>query len=254
MNVLIVEDELLMAKQLTKMVQQLEPDAQIMAVSQSVEETCTWLRHHPSPDLIFMDIELGDGQSFKIFEAVTVSSPVIFTTAYDEFAIKAFKVNSVDYLLKPIKEEELRGALTKFHRSNPGSATMVNIQQLLDAVEAMHGPAHLRNRFLVKIGQRFSTIYAHEVAYLVSVNGHTFLHTHDNQKYILDHKLDELERSLSPKEFFRANRQYIISPRSVVAVHSWINQKLRVSIQPAGHEDVIVSRDKAGTFKIWLGE
>ncbi|HLO80096.1 MAG TPA: LytTR family DNA-binding domain-containing protein [Chitinophagaceae bacterium] len=253
MRILIVEDEMLLAKRLQKLLLALEPNAEIAGITQSVEETVHWLQQNPAPDLVMMDIELADGQSFDIFKQTQLSAPVIFTTAYDEYAIKAFKVNSIDYLLKPIKEDDLKIAINKFRKSGYGQQTQSMIS-LLEKIEELTRPAGFRNRFLIKQGQKMMSIDISEVAYIFSENKFTFIRTHKNQKYIIDATLDILEKELSPKEFFRANRQYILANRSVVAIHTWFNQKLKVEVLPPTEEHVIISRDKANAFKTWMGE
>lgn len=254
MQVMIVEDEKLLAKRLQNILQKVEPSAKVVAVTHSVEESVEWLQSNKTPDLILMDIELADGQSFDIFQKVEVESPVIFTTAYDEYAIKAFKVNSIDYLLKPIKEEELAAALAKFRRSNKQLPSAKNIEVLLSALAEMHGKKDFRSRFLVKQGQKMISIDAGDIAYIFSENGFSFLRTNDNQKYILDYSMDELEKELSPKIFFRANRQYILSQHSITAIHPWFNQKLKIEVKPSTEEHLVISRDKANAFKAWMGE
>jgi two-component system, LytTR family, response regulator LytT len=254
MQVLIVEDEMLLAKRLQKLLKEAEPKASVAAITHSVEETVNWLQANTAPDLILMDIELADGQSFDIFKQVEIKIPVIFTTAYDEYALKAFKVNSIDYLLKPIKEDELKAALDKFKMMLPTANTVHNIDALLAEIKKMQQPAAYRNRFLVKQGQKMISIETTDIAYIFSENGFSFLRTHQNQKYIIDHTLDELEQSLSPQQFFRANRQFILTNKCVNAIHTWFNQKLKVEVKPSTDEHVIISRDKANAFKEWMGE
>lgn len=206
-----------------------------------------------APDLVLMDIELADGQSFDIFKKCELHAPVIFTTAYDEFAIKAFKVNSIDYLLKPIKENELQSAIEKFKRSDRTQGS-VPINALLEKLEQLSKPGGYRSRFLIKQGQKMISIDISDVAYLFSENKCTYIRTFQNQKFIFDIPLDILEKELSPRYFFRANRQYILSEKSVVSIHTWFNQKLKVEIKPDADEHIIVSRDKSNAFKTWLGE
>lgn len=253
MQILIVEDELLLAKGLQKMLLMIEPGAEISGITQSVEETVQWLQKNNDPDLVLMDIELADGQSFDIFKKVQLDTPVIFATAYDEFAIKAFKVNSIDYLLKPIKENELRNAIDKFKRSGRTQQS-ISINDLLQKLEQISKPAGYRNRFLIKQGQKMMSIDVSDVAYIFSENKCTFIRTSQNQKYIVDIPLDVLESELSPQQFFRANRQYILTGKSVVSIHPWFNQKLKVDLKPETNEPVIISRDKANKFRTWMGE
>lgn len=252
MQILIVEDELLLAKGLQKMLLAIEPEARICGITQSVQETVQWLQQNNPPDLVLMDIELADGQSFDIFKQVQLETPVIFTTAYDEFAIKAFKVNSIDYLLKPIKETDLGLAIEKFKKTTIHQAR--SLTNLLEKIDQLKKPTGYRNRFLIKQGQKMMSIDISEVAYLFSENKCTFIRTYQNHKYIIDMPLDILENELSPQQFFRANRQYIITSKSVTAIHTWFNQKLKVDLTPATDEAIIISRDKANGFKAWLGE
>lgn len=252
MKILIVEDEILLAKELRKMLSSIEPSAEICGTTQSVEETVQWLKQNDQPDLVMMDIELADGQSFDIFKQVQLESPVIFTTAYDEFAIKAFKVNSIDYLLKPIKESELRVAIEKFKKTKQHQP--ISMLELLKKIEQLGNQPGYRSRFLIKQGQKMVSIDISEVAYFYSENKCTFMRTNQNQKYIIDLTLDELEKELAPQQFFRANRQYILSEKSIVSIHSWFNQKLKVEVNPPTEEHIIISRDKANAFKAWMGE
>lgn len=252
MKILIVEDEILLAKELRKMLLSIEHSAEICGATQSVEETVQWLRQNDTPDLVMMDIELADGQSFDIFKQVQLESPVIFTTAYDEFAIKAFKVNSIDYLLKPIKESELRVAIEKFKKTKQHQP--ISMLELLKKIEQLGNQPGYRSRFLIKLGQKMVSIDISEVAYFYSENKCTFMRTNQNQKYIIDLTLDELEKELAPQQFFRANRQYILSGKSIVSIHSWFNQKLKAEVNPPTEEHIIISRDKANAFKAWMGE
>ncbi|MGN6268019.1 MAG: LytR/AlgR family response regulator transcription factor [Ginsengibacter sp.] len=252
MKILIVEDEILLAKELRKMLLSIEPSAEICGATQSVEETVQWLKQNDQPDLVMMDIELADGQSFDIFKEVQLESPVIFTTAYDEFAIKAFKVNSIDYLLKPIKESELRVAIEKFKKTKQHQP--ISMLELLKKIEQLGNQRGYRSRFLIKQGQKMVSIDISEVAYFYSENKCTFMRTNQNQKYIIDLTLDELEKELAPQQFFRANRQYILSGKSIVSIHSWFNQKLKAEVNPPTEEHIIISRDKANAFKAWMGE
>ena len=254
MRILIVEDEMLLAKHLQKLVKKLEPSATIAAITQGVAETVNWLNTNAETDLILMDIELSDGQSFDIFKQIEINIPIIFTTAYDEYALKAFKVNSIDYLLKPINEGELKAALEKFKTRQPAGNGSHNIDTLLAEIKKLQHPLEYRSRFLVKQGQKMISIETTDIAYIFSENGFSFLRTHQNQKYIIDHTLDELEQALSPRQFFRANRQFILTNKCVTTIHAWFNQKLKVEVKPPIDEHVVISRDKANSFKEWMGE
>ena len=268
MNVLIVEDEAVAARQLKAMLGRSGGDIVVLDVLGSIEAAVNYLRQSPRPDLILLDIELSDGQSFEIFGQVDVTSPVIFTTAYDEYARRAFEVNSVDYLLKPIEEASLRRALDKFRhlRQTYGAQTvMVPIDELLRQINQYQRPNGsetdhpvrdhpVRDRFLVHMGQRLLPIDVSEVAYFFSANKLTYLKTHADKQYALDYSLDELEHSLDPRQFYRANRQFIVGHKSVQKIHLYFTSKLKVNLSPAANEDVIISREKAMAFRRWLGE
>ncbi|RRB01102.1 LytR/AlgR family response regulator transcription factor [Larkinella rosea] len=270
MTILIVEDEDATARKLRRLVQEVEPMAAIAGMTVSVEESVEWLQTHPRPDLILMDIELADGQSFDIFNRVSVTSPVIFITAYDEYAIKAFRVNSVDYLLKPVKEADLRAALTKLRTmkkallDNP-DGLKTSLANLLQEMTASSGSKPLspdfvkaaptyRDRFLVKQGQRLISIDLQDVAYLFTRNKMSFIKTRDDREWLVDYTIDDLSTMLDPKRFFRLNRQIIAELRAIDKVNLYFNGKLKIGLRPVFDEEVVVSREKAGEFKIWLGE
>ncbi|GAB4017456.1 LytR/AlgR family response regulator transcription factor [Spirosoma koreense] len=269
MNVLIIEDEAVAARQLKAMVERAGDDIHVLAVLDSIERSVEYLQQSSEkpenahstvrPDLILLDIELSDGQSFAIFNQVSVTSPVIFTTAYDEYALRAFDVNSVDYLLKPIQETALQKALQKFRnlRQTYGSQTTVTlpVDDLIRQLSERQASAPVfRERFLVHIGQRLIPVDSGEVAYFYSTNKMTFLKTHTGSHYLLNYSLDELEKSLDPRQFYRANRQYIISHKAIRKLHLYFNSKLKIDLQPAPDEEVLISREKAMAFRHWLGE
>jgi two-component system LytT family response regulator len=265
MNVLLVEDEAVAARQLKAMLGRAGEDIHVVAVLESIEAAVTYLRQSPQPDLMLLDIELEDGQSFEIFRQVDVTSPVIFTTAYDEYARRAFEVNSVDYLLKPIEEAALRKALDKFRQlrqtyggdPSVGKAggLLIPIDELLRQINQYGQPnTHFRDRFLVHMGQRLLPIDVAEVAYFFSANKLTYLKTATDKQYAIDYSLDELEQSLDPRRFYRINRQFIVSHKAVQKVHLYFTSKLKVDLVPTADDDVIVSREKAMAFRRWLGE
>ena len=262
LNILLVEDEDLAAKKLKKMLFEIDPGMCCIGITDCIESTVEWLKKNGCPDLIFMDIELADGQSFEIFSRIDIKCPVIFTTAYDEFALKAFKVNSIDYLLKPIKAEELKAALEKFKnlRVQPGSgktdsgSQQHSIEKLVETLVAQQNSEKYRSRFLVKSGQRHMPIGAEHISYFFTEDKIVFIRTKDNHKFAMDYTLDELEQQLDPRHFFRANRQYILNTICIDEIHTWFNGKLKVGIKPRPDEEVIVSRERAGDFKEWMGE
>ncbi|WP_421826302.1 LytR/AlgR family response regulator transcription factor [Larkinella sp.] len=267
MTILIVEDEEATARKLRRLVLEVEPDATVAGITVSVDESVEWLQTHPKPDLILMDIELADGQSFEIFHRVSVTSPVIFVTAYDEYAIKAFKVNSIDYLLKPVKEDDLRSALMKLRRMKEAfleqpdglkTSLATLLRKLADSPSteertASAEPAY-RDRFLVKQGQRLFSVPLSDVAYIFTRNKLSFLKTRDEHEWMIDYTMDELSTLLDPNRFFRLNRQVIAELRAIDKVNLYFNGKLKVTLRPVFEEEVIVSREKAGEFRVWLGE
>ncbi|MBL7924126.1 MAG: response regulator transcription factor [Bacteroidia bacterium] len=256
MRVLIIEDENLAAKRIRKMVEEQEPDFTIEAITDSIESSVNWLNQHPHPDLILMDIELADGQSFEIFNQVELKSTIIFTTAYDEFAIRAFKVNSIDYLLKPIDPDELKRSFEKFKMLQgeaPLAPQKIDLDSIVMALREKQVPAY-KQRFLVKQGQRLIPIDISEIAFFYTEDKVSFIKTYTDQRYMVDHSLDELEELLDPLEFFRANRQFIVSPKSLDGIHHHFNGKLKINLRPLAGEEVYVSRERAADFKQWLGE
>lgn len=256
MKVLIVEDENLLAKQLANLIGAVAPDTEIVGRTTSIQGTVQWLSNNSSPELIFMDIELADGQCFDIFNQTVIKTPVIFTTAYDEYALQAFKVNSVDYLLKPIKEDELKAALAKFkevHTQPPVAPVPLDMTKLLQQLNKVNQEAY-KDRFLVKSRQKMQSINTEDIAYFCAKNTLNFLVTKNNQKYNIDYTLDEIEALVNPKQFFRANRQHILAHDVIHAVHAWFNGKLKVELTIKPDDEIIISREKAPYFRSWLGE
>jgi len=202
MKILIVEDEELAVKKLQKTLSLVDDSAVVMGITDSIKSTVEWLQNNPNPDLILMDIELADGQSFEIFNLADVKSPVIFTTSYDEFALKAFKVNSVDYLLKPIQKEELQAALNKYKKMAEASKADVNIDSLVKELQQKLQPKEYRKRFLVKHAQKLVSIETEDIAYFYSDGRLNFFKTNDNKKFVVDYTMDELEDMPDPTPIF----------------------------------------------------
>lgn len=254
MNILIVEDEAISARRLKSIVMEIDPTFRVLEITDSVQGTVAWLSSHPSPDLMLMDIELTDGKSFDIFEKIDIKCPVIFVTAYNEYAIKAFKVNSIDYLLKPVKQEELAGSIEKLRKIQQQYTTgmpAMNIQHLLQEFQKQ---SSYRDRFLIKQADRLIPVEISDIAYFQTHDKSNFIHTFDSKSYVIDLTLDEIEKTLDPKKFFRANRQFIVSAAAVEKIHFWFSSKLKVDLKPKATEEVIVSREKAMAFRSWLGE
>ncbi len=247
MKIVIIEDEIPAAKRIEKLIKEVEKDAEIVAKLDSIASSVHWFNQNPQPDLVLMDIELADGQSFEIFNRVKITSPVIFTTAYDEFALKAFKVNSIDYLLKPVEIDELRKSIDKWNALK-GSSQHVNIASLIDSFSTKK----FKTRFLVKVGERLISIENEQIAYFMAEDKYSFLVTLDNKKYILDQSLDEIENSIDSRLFFRLNRQFIAPHKSIDAIHNHLNGKLKIILKLNQKVEIYVSREKASDFKFWL--
>jgi len=247
MKVLIIEDEKLAADRLKDLLLQINPGAEILASPESVEESANWLAQNPTPDLIFMDIQLDDGISFEIFEAVNIEAPVIFTTAYNEYAIRAFKVNSVDYLLKPIEKEALEAALKKFEKIYAGKIVE---QQLIKVFEQF--PKPWKTRFFVKVGARFLTIPVEEINCFFVEERCSFLRTRTGKNYDLDFSLDQVQKKVDPELFFRINRNFIINIQYISEMISYSSSRLKIKMKDFEHEGLVVSRDKVSEFKHWL--
>jgi two-component system, LytTR family, response regulator LytT len=252
MRILIVEDEELAVKKLQKTLEAVSPDAEVMGFTDSIKSTVEWLQDNPQPDLILMDIELADGQSFEIFNLTDVKSPVIFTTSYDEFALKAFKVNSVDYLLKPIQKEELKAALDKFQKMRSGPD--VNLDMLVKELQQKLQPKEYRKRFLVKHGQKLVSVEIGEIAYFYSDGRLNFFKTTDNRKFVVDYTMDELEELLDPAIYFRVSRSFFVSVNSIEKIDDYFGNRLILGLKPAVDKEALVSREKVSDFKKWMGK
>jgi DNA-binding LytR/AlgR family response regulator len=252
-KVLIIEDEAPAARRLRKMLEDTGRDLEIIAQLDSVEAAVKWFDNQEGqPDLIFMDIQLSDGISFEIFNKTTVTAPVIFTTAYDEYSLKAFKVNSIDYLLKPISPEDLNSALDKFEKLSQ-NATPAAADTRIDALlRTLNTKNPYKSRFLVKVGDKFYSVPIENIAYFYTEEKAVYLYTFEKIRYPLDQSLDEIEKSLDPEQFFRLNRQFIAQVNAIFKLHSYFNGKLKVNLKPEPDHEIIVSRDKASLLKDWL--
>lgn len=254
MKILIIEDEAPAARRLAGLIRNARPEAEILAVIDSVELAVRWLPAHRPPDLIFMDIQLADGLSFDIFARTEVTAPVIFTTAYDEYALKAFKVNSVDYLLKPVDPDELAHSLRKLQTLRDQLAPPLDagvLRSLVQSLQPVQSP--FKSRFLVRFADKLVFIQTDGIAYFLAEDKYVFVIIHDNKKYPLDHTLDELDTLLDPSVFFRLNRKFIAHLKSIQSIHTYFNGKLKLHLVPAEPEEVTVSRERAAAFKKWLG-
>lgn len=250
MRVLIIEDEELAADTLQKILIHIDPSIQVLAILGTVESAVAWLQKNTA-DLLFMDIHLGDGESFEIFQQIPVSSPVIFTTAYDQYTLKAFKNQGIDYLLKPFDEDDVRGALDKLQtlRKSPEMIISPNQYTTLSAGKQ-------RSRFMVKIGQLIRTVNLEDVAYFMAEDKYLFLVTKDQQNYIIEETIGSLEPQLDPKAFFRINRKFIINIDAIKEMYKLSRNRLKILLQPAPGNgiEVIVSEERAEAFKNWLNQ
>lgn len=248
MKAIIVEDEEFASKRLGLLVSELAPDLEIAAILSSVQQARQWFANNPLPDLIFLDIQLNDGYGFDILDDLEDHPPVIFTTAYNEFAIRGFKYNGLDYLLKPIVKADLKVALEKFEKNITRSAApQQNMQELKDLFRK-----EFKHRFMVKVGNQFRSFNVADIAYFKSMEGMIFLHTHSSQSYPIEYTIDQLENILNPIQFFRVNRKFMVSVESVAEIHSYFNSRLLLKLLPKEEEQVIVSRERTTNFKKWL--
>jgi DNA-binding LytR/AlgR family response regulator len=243
------------AHRLQNLLQEIDSSIVVLACVSSVDAAVLWFRKHDPPDIIFMDIQLSDGLAFDIFEQVNVKCPIIFTTAYDEYALKAFQVSSIDYILKPFDKEVLQKSLQKYHNFKEQFNVADRISDLENALKSLRKDGSLfKSRFLIKSGQQFITIFTNEIAYFHSDKKVTFLVTRAGKRYSMDESLDEIEGQLNPHDFFRINRQFISYIGSITSVHKYFNLKLKLRITPSTDLEVIVSRDRSVAFKEWLNQ
>jgi len=248
MNCLIIEDEKVAAERLFGLIKNYNQSIEIIEIIQSVKNAVKWLNTNHAPDLIFMDIQLADGLSFEIFEQTIVKTPVIFTTAYDEYALKAFKVNSIDYLLKPIDQEELNNAISKFKENNISKEIPT---QVFDSI--LHSlTKNYKNKFVIKVGEHIKVFTIDDVQCFYSMEKYAFLQNNSGCDYAIDYSLDQLEDLLDQAQFFRINRKFIVSFSAISDIISYSNSRLKVKLNSNESDDLIVSREKVQDFKKWL--
>lgn len=252
MNVVIIEDEKPAAARLGRIISKVRPEAMITATLDSVKQAVQWFRSDDTDaDLVFMDIQLADGLSFEIFEQVQIPCPVIFTTAYDEYALRAFKVNSIDYLLKPIDAENLEHAFSKLESLRAGTSSVAPGLDKISSVMDMLTSSY-KKRFLVKTGEHIRSIPVEEIQYFFSRQKATFCCTEENKNYLLDHSLEQVESMVDPEVFFRVNRKYLVSMDAIEDIISYSSSRLKIILKNCDDKDVIVSRDRVNDFKAWL--
>ncbi|WP_024770248.1 LytR/AlgR family response regulator transcription factor [Aquimarina macrocephali] len=250
MNIIIIEDEKPAARRLNRMLGEL--DIKVHTMLHSVRESIEWFSTNEHPDLIFLDIQLSDGLSFEIFDAITIKSSIIFTTAYDEYALKAFKLNSIDYLLKPIDDEELEVAVKKYKEQLPQKQQLQvdfeDIKKLL--INPMDRT--YKKRFTTKVGQHLKIFSVEDIECFYSENKGTYLHTTDNRNYLIDTTLESLEDELNPQQFFRASRKFYININAIQDIISYTNSRLQIKLNHFNEQEIIVARERVKDFKMWL--
>ena len=249
MKVLILEDEVMAAKALKKLLAEVSPGIEIVGILESIEDSVEWISTHSMPDLIFMDIHLADGSSFAIFERVTITCPVIFTTAYDEYALKAFEVNSIDYLLKPISKESLEHAMNKYHALVENRVNDGQIEALLNQLGEKK---KYRSYFLLPERDKFIPLPVSNIVYIYIDAKTLKINTTDGKVFYMNHTLDDVMSELDPHEFFRANRQFVVARQSIKDVSVWIGNKLAINLFIETPETIIVSKARVAEFKTWF--
>lgn len=252
MKVLIIEDEKPAAKRMTYLLKQYNESIEIPAVLQSVKASIRWFETNPHPDLVFSDIQLADGLSFEIYNTINVKLPIIFTTAYDEYAIRAFKLNSVDYLLKPIERNELYAAISKFNTNfkKPSENNTFSPEVMKKLMQSVLN--EYKSRFVVRVGEHIRTVDISDILYFYSFEKATFMYTADQKNYVVDYSLEQLEKMIDPKRFFRVNRQYLVSLKSIKDIVVFSNRRLKVALISGTNNSIIASRDRVAGFKEWL--
>jgi two-component system LytT family response regulator len=250
-KILILEDEDAAAKRLQKLISEMMPEANFLAIIPSVSKGMEWFSANAAPDLIFADIQLNDGTSFEILSKIPIKSPVIFTTAFDEHALNAFKLNSVDYLLKPIKKDELKAALEKF-KSIYQTGKKPYQDNLQELVEALQKTPQYKQRFVLRIGEHMKIVEVPDVAYFYTEHKANFIVTKDGKRYLADNTLDQIEEMVDPKSFFRINRQFIISYGSIAEMFTYSKSRVLLKLNPPTKLETIVSTERSSTFKTWL--
>jgi two-component system, LytTR family, response regulator LytT len=253
MKVLILEDESLASEKLENTLLELDPSTEIVSKIQSVAAAIQWLQNNPHPDLIVSDIRLLDGLSFEVFQQIKTDKPIIFTTAYDQYAIKAFEVNSIDYLLKPVQKEKLKASLDKLRNlSLQKQSTAIDYNEVLKLIKSAQ--AEYKSRFMVKLGQKIIAIPAEKIAYFYSENKLTYIVTKDAKKLPLDQPLEELMDVLDPRIFFRINRQFIVTFDSIAEIHPYFKGRIKLTLSPKSDDEVVISSERTPEFKKWIDQ
>lgn len=256
MRYLIIEDEPLAQEELVRMLKALDPNFMLLASIDSVKQSIEWFNTNEQPDIVFMDIHLSDNICFEIFNKVEITAPVIFTTAYDQYAIEAFKTNGIAYLLKPIEEEELIAALKKFRTLTNTNIELSSIHSHIQQLSTLNSQLSTLNsykeRVLAKVGDNYQHVAMQDVAYFYSEDHYTFVATKDKQRYIINYTLDTLVEQINPQQFFRISRQFIVNINAINNISKHFNGRLKITVTPSFSEDIYVSRNRVQTFLAWL--
>jgi len=250
MNVIIIEDEHHAAEKLERQLDRLNYEVKVEAKLESVDAAIKWLKNNTT-DLIFLDIHLGDSSSFKIFDQIEIKTPIIFTTAYDQYAIDAFKLNSIDYLLKPVNQKDLQKAIDKYFDIHQ-SKSDIDYNKLSEILQSK--TPEYQKRFMVYSGDKIKTIEKENVAYFLAEGKYCYLYSNDDKQYLIDFTLDKLDKILPPDEFFRINRQFIINVKSITQMHSYPKGRVKIDLNPKNKKEAIVSIERAPDFKKWLNK
>lgn len=249
MRYLIIEDEPLAQEELVRMLKALDPNFMLLASIDSVKQSIEWFNNNEQPDIVFMDIHLSDNICFEIFNKVEITAPVIFTTAYDQYAIEAFKTNGIAYLLKPIEEDELIAALKKFRTLTNTNIELSSIHSHIQQLSTLNS---YKERVLAKVGDNYQHVAMQDVAYFYSEDHYTFVATKDKQRYIINYTLDTLVEQINPQQFFRISRQFIVNINAINNISKHFNGRLKITVTPSFSEDIYVSRNRVQTFLAWL--
>lgn len=252
MRILILEDEEQALTRLQKIIKSVVPEAVLVGATASVEETITWLHNNPMPELILMDIQLADGNSFQIFNKITITCPVIFTTAYEDYALQAFKVNSVDYLLKPIDESDVTRAIEKLKLLRSARSFAIDYAEILKTIQPP--PKKYKDRFIIKFGDIIKSLHISDIAYFYTENKSNFVCINDGKRYPIDLNLDQIEEILNPKNFFRINRQFIIGHHAIDEMKAHTRSRIIIKLSPSFKTVITVAVDRAVDFRNWLSE
>lgn len=250
-NVVIIEDEKFAAEKLERQLTNVAPDFKVVAMLESVKQSVQWLQANKA-DLIFMDIHLADGLCFRIFDEVEIKTPIIFTTAYDQYAIQAFKVNSVDYLLKPVNKYDLAQSLDKFQEVHAKNEA-VDYSGLMEALGSVQDKKY-QKRFMVAKGDQIKTVLIEDVAYFFAEGKYAFLVEKLGERYLIDFSLDSLLKKLNPEQFFRVNRQVIVKLDSIKEMHTWFKRRIKLDLNPPFEKETIVASERVKDFKEWLNQ